>query len=139
MNKKTLIILVFLVVLADIFLSRNNQPSTSTQTPLSDNPVIEEDVMVSNETKEFDLIAKKWSFEPNTITVNQGDTVKLTIKSLDVDHGFFLREFNVNQPLEPGQTTTVEFLADKTGTFTFSCNVFCGQGHGTMKGKLIVK
>jgi len=34
-------------------------------------------------------------------------------------HGFAINEFNVNERLEPGKTVIVEFVADKTGTFSF--------------------
>lgn len=99
----------------------------------------EEKVMEKPQVKEFSLTAKKWEFTPSIITVNKGDSVKLTIKSADVDHGFLLPEFGINKKLEAGKTVTVEFVADKTGTFSFSCNVFCGDGHGDMKGTLKVQ
>ncbi len=91
--------------------------------------------------KEFTMTAKKWEFSPATITVNKGDKVKLSIQNIntDQDHGFIISDFNVNKKLVSGQTTVVEFTADKTGTFTFSCNVFCGAGHSDMRGTLIVK
>jgi len=70
--------------------------------------------------------------------VNKGDRVKLMIQSADIAHGIKIDAFNVNNRLEPGQTTIVEFVADKAGTFSFYCNVFCGDGHSGMKGTLIV-
>lgn len=85
------------------------------------------------------MTAKNWEFEPSQITVNKGDTVKLTIKSIDVKHGFSIPEFNVNTNLNTGQETIVEFKANKSGTFTFFCSVYCGSGHSDMKGTLIVK
>src|SRR3989344_7447242 len=85
-------------------------------------------------TKSFTLTAKKWTFDPATITVKKGDTVKLSVKSIDVDHGFALSAFGINQNLTPGQTTLIEFVADKTGSFPFVCSVFCGSGHGGMRG-----
>lgn len=85
------------------------------------------------------MTAKKWEFSPRTITVNKGDTVKLTIRSVDVKHGFDLSAFNINENLEPGQDTLVQFVADKTGTFEFSCSVYCGSGHSEMEGQLIVE
>lgn len=91
------------------------------------------------ETKTFEIIAKSWEFVPGTITVNKGDTVKLVIKSVDVDHGFVMPAFGVNQKLTPGQTETVEFVADKVGSFPFRCSVYCGTGHKDMDGTLIVK
>ena len=89
--------------------------------------------------KEFDLIARKWDFEPSTLTVNEGDTVLLHIQSIDVAHGFGLSAFSVSEYLTPGQTVDVEFVADKVGTFTYQCIIYCGSGHGNMEGQFIVE
>lgn len=91
------------------------------------------------ETAVFTIKAKQWEFEPAAITVKKGQKVQLKISSVDVTHGFSLPEFKVRVNLEPGQTQTVEFVASQAGTFTFSCSVFCGDGHGGMKGTLVVK
>lgn len=64
--------------------------------------------------------------------------VRLSIASVDVRHGFKLPTFGVDATLEPNQTTVVEFVADKVGTFSFFCSVFCGDGHGAMNGSLTV-
>ncbi|HIH39870.1 TPA: cytochrome C oxidase subunit II [Candidatus Woesearchaeota archaeon] len=89
--------------------------------------------------KEFTMTAKNWEFEPSTITVNQGDAVKLTVKSVDVEHSFALPDYSINVNLQPGVEETIEFVADKKGEFTFKCSVYCGAGHREMKGTLIVK
>lgn len=91
------------------------------------------------QTQSFSLTAKQWVFEPETIRVKQGDTVRLSIQSIDVSHGFALPDFGINATLEPGKTETVEFVADKKGVFRFVCSVFCGAGHGDMQGTLIVE
>lgn len=91
------------------------------------------------EVKEFDVIAKQWDFVPSTITVGKGDTVKLSVKSIDVTHGFALPEFGINERLEPNKEVVVEFVAGKSGTFPFYCSVPCGSGHGGMRGELVVK
>ena len=91
------------------------------------------------EIKEFNIIAKRWDFSPSTITVNEGDTVILNIQSIDVTHGFAISEFGVSEQLVSGNTVKVEFIADKKGTFSFFCNVFCGSGHSSMKGTLVVQ
>jgi len=88
--------------------------------------------------KEFKIEAKQWVFSPDEIKVQKGDKVKIILMSRDVPHGFNLPEFGVNKYIEPGKETSAEFIADKTGTFTFSCSVFCGGGHLAMNGKLIV-
>jgi len=97
----------------------------------------------NGQVKEFEISAKTWEFSLKTIEVNAGDTVVLKITGLDdgagSGHGFALSEFGINKLVTKDQTTTVRFVADKTGTFTFRCVVYCGTGHYGMTGTLIVK
>ena len=93
----------------------------------------------SGQVKEFKMTAKQFAFEPSTIEVNKGDKVRLVVTSTDVPHGIAIPEYGINQRLEPGQPVTIEFTADKQGTFTAFCSVLCGSGHRDMKGKIIVK
>ncbi len=88
---------------------------------------------------EINMTAKDWAFDPGTITVHKGDTVKLHITSLDVTHGFALPDYGINEQIVPGQTTDITFVADKSGTFGFRCSVMCGQGHRQMTGTLVVQ
>ena len=137
--------------------SRKNTPVNGKGVQNGDTPVkADEPVQKSNEpsaageqnaaadnakpgVKEFNMVARQWEFEPSTITVNEGDKVVLTIKNEDVEHGFAILEFNVNEKLPAGQITKVEFKADKKGEYSFFCSVACGKGHRDMKGKLIVQ
>lgn len=88
--------------------------------------------------KEFNMIAKQFEFNPSTVEVNEGDTVILHIKSIDLTHGIAIPAFGVNQELNPGEEVTVQFVADKKGTYTFFCNIYCGAGHREMTGTLVV-
>ena len=97
-----------------------------------------EPILQDEKIEEFSIIAKKWEFVPGTITVNQGDIVRLRIISTDVSHGFALPDFNISKTLEPGKEIIIELIADKTGEFIFFCNVPCGSGHSKMSGKLVV-
>lgn len=96
-------------------------------------------VIKAEQIKSITVTAKQWSFEPNPIVVKKGDYVKLEITSVDVSHGFVLPDFNIDEMLQPGKKVIVEFLADKTGTFSFFCSVLCGGGHSDMRGQLIIK
>ena len=89
--------------------------------------------------KEFTMTAKQFSFDPAIIEVNKGDKVRLIVTSADVPHGIAIKEYGINERLEPGKPATIEFTADKQGTFTAYCSVFCGSGHSGMKGKIVVK
>ena len=89
--------------------------------------------------KEFVITASKFKFEPSTIEVNKGDRVRLTLKNADGAHGIGISEFGVDLKAGEGEEKTVEFTADKEGTFSFNCNTYCGSGHIDMTGKLVVK
>ena len=122
------VILVFLLVLLLI-------SACSKQNSLPNN----QDNVTDGDFKEFKIKAKQFSFEPSVIEVNKGDKVRLTVESLDVPHGFSILEYGINERLDPGKEVRIEFTADKQGTFTFFCSVFCGSGHTGMKGKIIVR
>ena len=79
-------------------------------------------------------------FNPDEIRVKKGDTVKIILNSVDgVAHNFVIDEFNItSQTISAGQTTQVEFIPEKTGTFEFYCNIGNHRQMG-MKGTLIVE
>lgn len=79
--------------------------------------------------------------ERPVITVSRGDLVIFRLRSSDVIHGFSLKDFGVfiTDGIQPGKSTLVRFVADKTGTFTFSCNAICGDMHEKMQGTLVVR
>jgi cytochrome c oxidase subunit 2 len=93
----------------------------------------------TTDTKIIEIKASQYVFEPAEIVVNQGDKVKLILKSIDVAHGIAIKDYNVKVFADVGEESAVEFTANKSGTFSFYCNVFCGGGHKEMQGKLIVK
>lgn len=75
------------------------------------------------------------------IEVSKGDQVVLKLRSADVTHGFSLKAYGIYiaTGIQPGKTVYVSFKADQAGTFMFMCNVFCGDIHQHMEGKLIVR
>jgi cytochrome c oxidase subunit 2 len=84
------------------------------------------------------LTAKKFEYSPGRITVKKGTPVILELTSEDSKHGFNLPDFKVRADIKPGSVTRVTFVPDKTGSFTFACDVFCGSGHEDMSGTLVV-
>lgn len=82
-------------------------------------------------------------FNPEHITVNEGDEVILHITNVerarDATHGFAIEGYNVNLSLEPGESSTVKFVADQPGVFPFYCSEFCSALHLEMMGYLLVE
>jgi heme/copper-type cytochrome/quinol oxidase subunit 2 len=114
----------------------NPAPTAVNSTPKSTPPV----APVQPTIKEFNVIAYQWGFDPSTITVKKGDQVRIAFTSRDVNHGVGLEGYGISTPrFGKDQSQTLEFVADKSGDFTFYCNVVCGSGHSDMKGQLIVE
>ena len=84
------------------------------------------------------VVAKKWDFVPNVIKVKKGESVVLKFTAPEVPMGFNLPDFNVRADIVPGKAVRVPLTPDKAGTFTFLCDVFCGEGHESMHGRFVV-
>jgi cytochrome c oxidase subunit 2 len=83
-------------------------------------------------SKQIEITAKRFAYEPGEITLKKGQPVVLIIKSQDVTHGLRFREFNLNAKIDKGSSTELRFTPDKTGDFVGHCSVFCGSKHGSM-------
>lgn len=96
-------------------------------------PPLHTNLSAQTETRDIELTAKRFNFDPGEITVKKGQPVELTIKSLDVNHGLRVKELGIDMKIKKGGTAEAEFTPDKTGDFVGHCTVFCGAGHGSMK------
>ena len=135
-NNVLIWVVAIIIILAGVFLlTGNGLIKSSSGSSGQENGV---SVPSTGIVREFNMTAKDFEFDPETIEVNAGDKVVLNIVSTDVKHGIALPAFGVSQDLNPGEKVRVEFVADKKGTYTFFCNVYCGEGHRGMKGSLIV-
>lgn len=94
----------------------------------------------SAEPKEqvIEITAKRFDYTPGELKLKKGVPVILELRSQDVLMGFNLPDFNVRSDIVPGKVERVRLVPDKTGTFVFLCDIFCGTGHEQMNGKLIV-
>ncbi len=82
-------------------------------------------------------------FEPEHVEVTQGQHVIWHITNLErtnhATHGFTIPGYNVAASIEPGESVTVEFIADKEGVYPFYCLEFCSALHLEMVGYFLVK
>ena len=82
-------------------------------------------------------------YSPEVIEVRVGDEITWHITNVeraqDQVHGFAVDNYNVHGSLEPGETATFKFVADKEGVFPFYCTEFCSALHLEMTGYLLVK
>lgn len=96
-----------------------------------------------SEPKVFEVVARRFSFEPATIDVVEGDTVRLLVRSADGPHGVEIKAFKVKKAVpraKPGDSpVTIEFVAAAPGEYPILCSEYCGNGHKDMTGTLIVR
>jgi cytochrome c oxidase subunit 2 len=83
--------------------------------------------------KKIEIVAKRFEFSPNDITVKKGEPVLLVVTSQDVDHGLKITELGVNLKISKGKPSEATFTPTEVGDFTGQCTSFCGSGHGGMK------
>jgi heme/copper-type cytochrome/quinol oxidase subunit 2 len=86
----------------------------------------------------FRIKASSFQYTPEAIHVNPGDHVTIDLVSTDVVHGLYIDGYDLNVMADPGQTATLSFVADQTGTFRMRCSATCGALHPFMIGKLSV-
>ena len=99
---------------------------------------LEEKTVSAPAPKSVRISAKKFSYTPSEVTLRKGEAVVLELVSEDRVHGFKLPAFGIRTDVRPNEVTRVPLTPDKTGTFTFACDVFCGDGHDDMAGTLVV-
>jgi cytochrome c oxidase subunit 2 len=93
----------------------------------------------TDDTAVIAVAAHRWAFDPETLHLKQGVPVILELTAKDVQHGFNLPDFGVRADALVGQKTRVRLLPDKTGTFAFHCDYYCGDGHEGMAGQIVVE
>lgn len=111
-------------------------------TPASSNPEVKDEA--TNAAQEgaitaINVEAGSFYYKPSEIKVKKGDKVKLVLNSVDMMHDFIIDELGVKVPItKSGDTSTVEFTADKAGTFEYYCSVGEHKAKGQV-GKITVE
>ena len=79
---------------------------------------------------EVRIMKDSWSFDPEVIDADLGDTLKMRfVNEDDYDHGLGIDAYGVSQRI-PARTTldVPPFVVTKAGDFQFYCSVSCGEG-----------
>lgn len=84
------------------------------------------------------LMGRMWSWYP-VLQLRAGETYRLHLSALDIQHGFSLQPMNMNFQAVPGYDYVLTITPQAPGEYTIVCNEFCGIGHENMIGKIIVK
>jgi len=134
-TKRSLIVIVAIIIVGAgiAVISRSARTSPLAEIPAA-SPQPSSVPVVS-----FNVEGGMFYFKPNEIRVKQGHRVKITFTNVKGMHNLVIDEFNAKSAtLQASQSATVEFLADKKGTFEFYCSVANHRKQG-MVGNLIVE
>jgi nitrous-oxide reductase len=89
------------------------------------------------------VVLVRSTITPTVLEVTEGETLTVALTNIeqttDELHGFGLLDYHINIVVDPGETKTVTFKADKPGVFPYYCTNFCSALHQEMQGYLIVK
>jgi cytochrome c oxidase subunit 2 len=84
------------------------------------------------------LAGRMWQWYP-ILQLREGQTYRLHISAMDLQHGFALLPLNMNFQAMPGYDHVLTITPTSSGEFPIICNEFCGIGHHTMTGLIIVE
>jgi cytochrome c oxidase subunit II len=111
-------------------------PAQVMVTPPFDQPGVRE---VGPNQYEVVVIARTWNFLPNEIRVPVGAEITFIVTSIDVIHGFEVARTRINAMVIPGQITRLRYRFRERGEYLLICHEYCGVGHHTMGGKVVVE
>ena len=89
------------------------------------------------------LTSQAPNYSMQEIKVKLGDEVTMILtnhdKVEDLTHGFGIEKYNVNFIVNPQETHSVTFKADKPGMFWIYCTHFCHALHLEMRSRFVVE
>ncbi len=89
------------------------------------------------------LTSQAPNFSMQEIKVKLGDEVTMILtnhdKVEDLTHGFGIEKYNINFIVNPQETHSVTFKADKAGMFWIYCTHFCHALHLEMRSRFVVE
>lgn len=92
-----------------------------------------------SDSYEITMIGRVWAFVPHEVTVPVDADITITATSADVLHGLHVDGTRINMMLIPGQISRATYRFDEPGRYVIVCHEYCGVGHHTMYGTIIVE
>lgn len=83
------------------------------------------------------VMGEMWRWSPVMI-LKKNEKYNLHISSKDLMHGFSIQPINMNFQIYPSYDYVLHFTPTDAGEYKIICNEFCGIGHHTMIGKIVV-
>ncbi len=121
-NMFYLVSIIVLVVVAGFFLLKDGASKETTDISANTLP---------GDVQKVTLSTKNYNYYPNTIKVQEGKPVSITLDSSVTGclRSFTIKELGVSKYVKT-PSETIDFTPTKKGTFRFACTM--GMGYGTI-------
>lgn len=124
-------------------LVRPKQVYSLDESPLAIKDPKESGVFRNGKKVTVKITSQAPAFSLREFKLKKGDEVTLILTNLDkiedLTHGFAIPNYNVNFIVNPLETKSVSFIADKPGVFWCYCTHFCHALHLEMRTRMIVE
>jgi cytochrome c oxidase subunit 2 len=105
-----------------------------------------------NDAKEIMVEASQYQFKfqyrykdrmfgvVDSLVVPQGKPIRLIMSGTKnaFIHSFYVPNFRIKQDVMPNRYSQVWFQSDDIGTYDYYCTEYCGSGHSSMNGYVVV-
>lgn len=93
---------------------------------------------------EVDVTALQFTYSPEEVVLLVGRPYRVVFRSADTTHGVGgLSALGLSCPsgVTPERACTLEITptAGQVGTYPYACTIFCGSGHGSMNGRIVIR
>jgi cytochrome c oxidase subunit 2 len=105
---------------------------------IGDDPATGQPVVAPPAGSDIYLVGQMWRWWP-ILQLKEGQTYRLHISSVDLQHGFSVLPLNMNFHVFPGYDHVLTITPTSSGDFPIICNEFCGAGHHLMTGLIRVE
>jgi heme/copper-type cytochrome/quinol oxidase subunit 2 len=85
---------------------------------------------------QVELVVSREGFRPKTLNARKGETLRLVLRTSDVEHCFALDALRIEKRILPGRATNVDLTPDRVGSFPFHCCL--EPGNEAQRGRLVV-
>lgn len=137
MKNLFIVALVVFIVGSGYFYMKQAPANPDTTSTANPSQSVETSIPQTEQT--FNIKGLDFTYDISEIKVKKGDKVTINFTNTQGFHDLKIDEFNIaTKQIKTGESETVTFTADKSGTFEYYCSVGKHRQNG-MWGKLIVE